>query len=57
MEVGKFVLGVRPNREKMGEWVCGFLSGIPWKYYIGGDTPLTGGDYPVTAARRRATIR
>ena len=28
VEVGKFVLGVRPNREKMGEWVCGFLSGI-----------------------------
>jgi hypothetical protein len=55
VEVGKFILGIRPHREKMGEWVCGFLTSIPWKSYMGGDTPLTGGDHPAEAATRKSS--
>jgi len=54
VQVGKFFLGIRPHREKMGEWVCGFLSRIPWESYIGGDTPLTGGDHPAEATTRKS---
>jgi len=53
VEAGRFIIGIRPHREKMGEWVCGFLTRIPWESYSGGNTPLTSGDYPVTAMENK----
>lgn len=54
VEAGKYILGIRASRTQLGKWICGELRAVPWKDYIGGNTPLTGGDYPIMAIKNKS---
>lgn len=41
-----YYIGVRASTHKPGEYFTGLLSRVPFKSYVGGDTPLTRGDRP-----------
>jgi hypothetical protein len=38
-----WVVGIRPVGVPP-RLTCGLLAGVPWKEYVGGDTPLSAGD-------------
>ena len=46
------VIGIKPEGIE-GTLICGMMSRIPFKDYIGGDSPLTRGDYPSEAGHRK----
>jgi len=41
-----YYIGIRASTQRPGEYFTGLLSRVPFKGYVGGDTPLTAGDGP-----------
>ena len=41
-----YYIGIRASTLRPGEYFTGLLSRVPFKSYVGGDTPLTAGDRP-----------
>ncbi len=53
-DIRKYVIGVRASEKHLGEYFTGLLSRVPFNSYVGGNTPLTAGDYPEKAIENRS---